>query len=266
MMGRLLPLLAGPAAVLAGAPSPASSWRGVLATTTTRTTDPTAPVVHLVALAAWAGATWLLVLVTATLLAGIPGAAGTAATTLTRCLAPRVTRSALRVALGVAVVSAGSIGTAMASGTPGPTPAAAPHAVTAPGYDWPELEQPTPRSTPTPSAVTTAPAGPAATAAAPAQPSPTAPPAPARPVPTSSAVPAAIPGQVVVRPGDCLWAPSDRALGGHPAPARIAAAWPAWWQANRAVIGDDPNLLRPGTHLTPPPSTPTPPPVPRRTP
>ena len=236
-MGRVLPLLAGPAAVLAAAPTPSSSWRGVLATTTTRTTDPTAPVVHLVALAAWAGAAWLLVLVTATLLAAVPGAAGAAATTLTRCLAPRVKRSALRVALGVAVASAGSTGTALAAGAPVPTPATQPHAVLAPGFDWPGLVRPSPPR-----------------AAAP-PPAATAQPTRARPAPTTPPAPVGASGQVVVRPGDCLWDLADRALGGHAAPARIAAVWPAWWQANRAVIGTDPDLLRPGMHLrrpTPP--------------
>ena len=251
MMGRVLPLLAGPVAVLAAAPSPASSWRGVLATTTTRMTDPTAPVVHLVALAAWAGAAWLLVLVTATLLAAIPGAAGKAATTLTRCLAPQVTRSALRVALGVAVASAGSTGTALAAGAPVPTPATQPHAVLAPGFDWPGLDQPSPPRAPAP------------------PPTATAQPTRARPAPTTTSAPVSASGQVVVRPGDCLWDLADRALGGHAAPARIAASWPAWWQANRAVIGADPDLLRPGTHLRRPAprhSAPTPPTVPWRTP
>jgi hypothetical protein len=32
----------------------------------------------------------------------------------------------------------------------------------------------------------------------------------------------------------------------------IAAAWPRWYAANRAVIGPDPGLIRPGQELMPP--------------
>ena len=57
---------------------------------------------------------------------------------------------------------------------------------------------------------------------------------------------------LVVRPGDCLWDLAAKALGPSATPGRTAAAWPAWWAANRSVIGDDPNLLQPGTTLVPP--------------
>lgn len=57
---------------------------------------------------------------------------------------------------------------------------------------------------------------------------------------------------VVVQPGDCLWSIAARWLGGHPADAQIAAAWPRWYDANRSVIGPDPNLLQPGQVLVAP--------------
>ena len=57
---------------------------------------------------------------------------------------------------------------------------------------------------------------------------------------------------VIVQPGDCLWRLAGRALGAAATPARTAAAWPTWWAANRSVIGDDPDLLMPGTRLVPP--------------
>jgi hypothetical protein len=65
---------------------------------------------------------------------------------------------------------------------------------------------------------------------------------------------------VVVQPGDSLWTIAARHLemrqpGRAPSRAEIAAAWPAWWQANRAAIGTDPNVIRPGQHLTVPPTT-----------
>ena len=63
--------------------------------------------------------------------------------------------------------------------------------------------------------------------------------------------------QVVVAPGDSLWALAERSLQvrGRAAPsaAAIAATWPLWWAANREAIGgDDPDLLLPGTHLRSP--------------
>jgi resuscitation-promoting factor RpfA len=54
---------------------------------------------------------------------------------------------------------------------------------------------------------------------------------------------------VVVRPGDCLWNLAARSLGQAATRDAIAASWPRWWAANRAVIGDDPNILRPGVRL-----------------
>jgi resuscitation-promoting factor RpfA len=54
---------------------------------------------------------------------------------------------------------------------------------------------------------------------------------------------------VVVRPGECLWSVAARDLGRHAAPARVAAAWPLWWAANRALIGPDPDLLITGQRL-----------------
>lgn len=57
---------------------------------------------------------------------------------------------------------------------------------------------------------------------------------------------------VVVRRGDTLWSIVARHLGPDADPLRVAAAVPHWHSANRAVIGDDPNLLLPGQQLTPP--------------
>ena len=63
---------------------------------------------------------------------------------------------------------------------------------------------------------------------------------------------------VVVRPGDSLWAIARRDLQAAGASATVrdvAAAWPLWWAANRQLVGEDPDLLRPGSHLTPPAAT-----------
>ncbi|MFD1214873.1 LysM peptidoglycan-binding domain-containing protein, partial [Arthrobacter sp. GCM10027362] len=60
------------------------------------------------------------------------------------------------------------------------------------------------------------------------------------------------PGTVTVRAGDTLWDIAARDLGSLATDAEIAAHWPRWYAANRAVIGADPALLVPGQILTPP--------------
>jgi nucleoid-associated protein YgaU len=59
-------------------------------------------------------------------------------------------------------------------------------------------------------------------------------------------------GEVVVRRGDTLWSIAARNLGPRPSDSQIAQAWPAWYDANRDVIGDDPGLLLPGQVLRAP--------------
>lgn len=61
--------------------------------------------------------------------------------------------------------------------------------------------------------------------------------------------------EVVVRSGDTLWHLAARSLGPGATAAEIAAQWPSWWHANRAVIGPDPDLLVPGTRLRAPDRT-----------
>jgi len=54
---------------------------------------------------------------------------------------------------------------------------------------------------------------------------------------------------VVVRPGDTLWGIAARHLGPGADEADVAAAWPRWHAANRAVIGQRPDLILPGQVL-----------------
>ncbi|MCW2699269.1 MAG: conserved rane protein of unknown function [Blastococcus sp.] len=60
---------------------------------------------------------------------------------------------------------------------------------------------------------------------------------------------------VVVR-GDCLWSVAESRLLEEnrrtPSLSEVAAAVQAWWTANRAVIGPDPDRLLPGQVLLPP--------------
>lgn len=85
------------------------------------------------------------------------------------------------------------------------------------------------------------------------------PPAPGRPTAGTTTRPAAgssPPADVVVAPGDCLWTLAQRDLDSRgsaaPSPADVAGATEKWWQANRTVIGADPDRLIPGQHLRPP--------------
>lgn len=57
---------------------------------------------------------------------------------------------------------------------------------------------------------------------------------------------------VVVRVGDTLWGIVARFLGPAASTAQVATTWPDWFAANRAAIGDDPDLIFPGTKLRPP--------------
>jgi nucleoid-associated protein YgaU len=60
------------------------------------------------------------------------------------------------------------------------------------------------------------------------------------------------PAAVVVRRGDTLWGIAARHLGGRATPEAVAAEWPRWYAANRAVVGPDPHLILPGQRLRPP--------------
>jgi nucleoid-associated protein YgaU len=57
---------------------------------------------------------------------------------------------------------------------------------------------------------------------------------------------------VVVRAGDTLWDIARRHLPRSATSTDVAAAWPRWYAVNRAAIGPDPALLRPGMRLRSP--------------
>ena len=57
------------------------------------------------------------------------------------------------------------------------------------------------------------------------------------------------PDVTVVVPGDTLWDIARRHLPAGATDAQVARAWPRWYAVNRAVIGPDPALIRPGMRL-----------------
>ena len=56
-----------------------------------------------------------------------------------------------------------------------------------------------------------------------------------------------------VRPGDSLWSLTAGMVPRNASEADVATGWRLLYAANRAVIGDDPDLLRPGQSLRVPP-------------
>jgi nucleoid-associated protein YgaU len=57
------------------------------------------------------------------------------------------------------------------------------------------------------------------------------------------------PRETVVRRGDTLWDIARAHLGPDATDAEVAAEWPRWHEANRSVIGADPDALLPGQVL-----------------
>lgn len=232
--GHPLRALAGVAAatgvaVLAGAvrrPPTPGQWSRLA------TLDPQAALLAAIRGAALGCLLWLWLVMAAGLLGSLPGDLGRAGRAGARRLVPPALRPLLGAILGTALAITGAVGggAAVASSSgPGPawlspapwTPPAAPLPVVAP---WPTTPEPVL-------------------------------PAVTLDRPVSSSQPAPAPGPrcppavITVVPGDTLWGLTAAALGGADAPA-VARSWPRLWQANRAVVGGDPDLIRPGQRLT----------------
>lgn len=58
--------------------------------------------------------------------------------------------------------------------------------------------------------------------------------------------------EVAVLAGDSLWNIVACHLGPEASDVQIALEWPRWYEANKALIGQDPNVLLPGQVLVPP--------------
>ncbi len=179
-------------------------------------TAPAALLVAVAALLAWAALVWLLLIGLLTCGSELRGRLGRLSAAMLCRAAPAALRRTVALALGAGLaLGVGPVGLSAADAAPVAAAAPAAPDATSPALDWPGLVA---APTPVPAA-----------------------PAPARPT-----------GAVVVRAGDSLWSLAAARLPPG-APARdVAAAWPTWWAANRAVIGADPDVLRPGQSLAPP--------------
>ena len=71
---------------------------------------------------------------------------------------------------------------------------------------------------------------------------------------TAAHHPAAAARSLVVRPGDSLWSLAAEELGRHASTSAVEARWRSIYRLNRALIGPDPDLIRPGQLLELPPS------------
>jgi hypothetical protein len=85
-------------------------------------------------------------------------------------------------------------------------------------------------------------------------------PGPDLPVPARTVGPDASrpPHRIEVRAGDCLWNLARSQLPEGASPARVDALADATYRRNRRVIGDDPDLVRPGQQLVLPRTVPQP--------
>ena len=253
---RAAAVVAGLGALLLTAPSPGVAVALVAGAATS--TDPTGPLVAAVALLAWVVTAWLTLTGVLVLLSRLPGLVGRLGRALVAHVAPVAVRRAVETALGLTVAVGALAPTAVLAAPVPPPPAAATDA----GWDldWPsrsaaDAVAPPPRSR----RRGTLTAAPSPTAVQPAErpsPAPVRPSAgtvPARPAPARAGAPA-----VVVRAGDSLWSLAEASLRSagtaRPTDQQVAQAWPRWWAANRSAVGDDPDLLLPGTVLRPPPT------------
>ncbi|MBT2531868.1 LysM peptidoglycan-binding domain-containing protein [Arthrobacter sp. ISL-48] len=59
-------------------------------------------------------------------------------------------------------------------------------------------------------------------------------------------------GEFTVLAGDTLWDIAARELGPTATDVDVALQWPRWYEANQAVIGENPDVLLPGQILKPP--------------
>jgi nucleoid-associated protein YgaU len=208
--------------------------------------EPGAVVALAAALSAWVVLTWLAVVTSAALATAAVAGVGSRAHAVALALAPGTARRIVSAALGLAIV-----GAPVAAALPADAGVAGVLAVA----DWSDhaRRQIDLATAPVPDRpATSVPAG-----WTPDRPVPThrrsaREEAAARLVTGPSRAERRVADEVVVRRGDSLWDIAARHLGPAASAADVAVEWPRWHQANRDVIGADPDLLIPGQRLVPP--------------
>jgi resuscitation-promoting factor RpfA len=192
--------------------------------------------------ALWVVCVWLGLASLAIFAGALPGIAGVIARSFANAAVPAILRRAVAGALGVGILVAPAA--ALASPIPSPTSStgSAGAALTSPlpAPSWPSASA----GSAHPTGATTS-GRPSNAEPAPRPPGGTAPPAPR----DDHRQPPATNESVVVRPGDSLWVIAAARLGQPASEDQVAVAWPRWYEANRAEIGSNPNLIRPGQIL-----------------
>jgi resuscitation-promoting factor RpfA len=202
-----------------------------------------------VAAAAWTAFGYLVLVLAATSLGALPGAAGRACQAVAEAVTPAACRRVARLAVGLTVAAGSVTSTVPAATAAGADRAAVPAAVAEPAATAHDDSAPHPGLSALPAIGRPGQVG----GWVPEVPSATAGPAPSvRLVAAAPRDTEAVTDEVVVRGGDSLWRVAERALGPDATDAEIATEWPRWYDANRDVVGDDPDLLLPGTVLRPP--------------
>jgi nucleoid-associated protein YgaU len=209
---------------------------------------PGAVVALAAALTAWVVLTWLTLATAAALATAAVAGVGSPAHTVALALAPGAARRIVSAALGLAIV-----GAPVAAALPAAASVATVLTAADRAHDdhtgW-QIDLPPARVPGRPAA--TVPAGwtpdrPALTHRRSAHEE-----SAARLVTGPSRAERRVADEVVVRRGDSLWDIAARHLGADASAADVAVEWPRWHQANRDVIGSDPDLLIPGQRLVPP--------------
>ncbi|MFD2082039.1 LysM domain-containing protein [Actinopolymorpha cephalotaxi] len=228
--------------------------------------------VFVVAVLAWACFAWLALGTVLMALSALPGAIGAACGSLAERVTPAFYRRAARVALGLSVAAGPVLGSlpANAATVDQPTQAAA-AAQMLPGLDrpgtidsqlpggiqLPDLDRPggtniRDAQLPMPDRPSSVSSGRIGFDRA-GLPNPDRP-ATADPVTRAPVRGADSQQQVVVKRGDNLWNIAKQHLPENAGNAEINREWHRWYDANRQVIGDNPDLIQPGQILTPPQS------------
>ncbi|HEY0868912.1 MAG TPA: hypothetical protein VGD55_00795 [Acidothermaceae bacterium] len=243
--------------------SPADGWRVLMSSAAGASGEVGFDhlLVSVAALAAWVALGWFCTITGLAFASAAPGVVGRACTKASQRLTPRLLRRLMEAVAGISVL-AGPLSAAPAFAA-SPTPIAAASATpreasggSSGGWtsdlDRPASQIPLAGRLPV---HLDRPAGPSSPYVAPS-PRPTTVLAPSG----SAALIAGSPhrdvhdgaGSYVVRRGDALWDIAARHLGPSATAAEIAREWPRWYHANRAVIGDNAALIRPGELLVPP--------------
>lgn len=246
--------LAGVATLLGwAAGQPADSWRELVSALdgSGATANSDQLLASAAAVAAWVGLGWLGIAVFLELASVMPGAIGRRCAAVATKASPMLVRRVVQAAIGVSVLAGPlTAGSAFAAGpsttTSTSTNVDRPNSLAAPGL---AEKSPPPLALDRP-----------ATGFVPSSPLPAAKKTPAGPATLVTGVvhrdthdPSdRSTGGYVVRRGDTLWDIAARHLGPRATAVDISRAWPAWYDANRAVIGPDPGVIRPGELLSAP--------------